>query len=77
MKADTLYRRLEGLLEIVEVVKFSPNSGRLASALIYAIVRLWDIETGTAHITFGDHSGLVRAVAFSLDGRLLASGSRD
>ncbi|KAJ6103897.1 hypothetical protein N7486_004119 [Penicillium sp. IBT 16267x] len=38
-------------------------------------VRLWDTAMGALQQTLESHSGSVRSVAFSPDGRLLASGS--
>ncbi|CAG8884877.1 unnamed protein product, partial [Penicillium egyptiacum] len=40
-------------------------------------VRLWDPVTGALQQTLEGYSGWVRSVAFSPDGRLLASGSDD
>jgi WD40 repeat protein len=40
-------------------------------------VRLWDAQTGQLVRTLEGHTGWVRSVAFSPDGRLLASGSDD
>jgi hypothetical protein len=40
-------------------------------------VRVWDTATGTIKQTLEGHTGWVRSVAFSLDGRWLASGSVD
>jgi WD domain, G-beta repeat len=39
--------------------------------------RLWDAATGAARGTLEGHSGLVDAVAFSPNGKLVASASRD
>ena len=41
------------------------------------LVRLWDSATGAARRTLEGHSGLVHAVAFSPDGKLVASASDD
>jgi RNA polymerase sigma factor (sigma-70 family) len=40
-------------------------------------VRLWDLGTGKELRTFGKHKGMVSCLAFSSDGRFLASGSED
>jgi WD40 repeat protein len=40
-------------------------------------VTLWDLATGQARVTFGRDHGAVNAVAFSPDGRLLATGGDD
>ena len=38
---------------------------------------IWDIQTGAQKVKFLGHSNLARTVAFSPDGSILASGSRD
>jgi WD40 repeat protein len=40
-------------------------------------VRLWDAITGAALQTLEGHSAGVSSVAFSLDGKLIVSGSHD
>ena len=40
-------------------------------------VRLWDVKTGEHKGTLTGHTDQVRSVAFSPDGRTLASGSYD
>jgi COMPASS component SWD3 len=40
-------------------------------------VKLWDVATGQEVRTLRGHTDSVRSVAFSLDGRRLASGSWD
>ena len=49
----------------------------MASASFDSTVRLWDLATGTEKLVLRGHSGAVRAVAFSPDGRQVASGGDD
>jgi WD40 repeat protein len=41
------------------------------------MVRLWDAFTGAVLQTLEGHSSYVQLVAFSLDGKIIASGSSD
>jgi WD40 repeat protein len=49
----------------------------LASASADRTVKLWAAGSGTVLDTLEDHLGGVNAVAFSLDGKTLASASDD
>jgi WD40 repeat protein len=40
-------------------------------------MRIWDVATGEVLSTIGAHDGNVRAIAFSPDGKLMATASHD
>ncbi|KAF6814538.1 hypothetical protein CMUS01_12625, partial [Colletotrichum musicola] len=68
---------LEGHINWVLSVGFSPDGRQLASGSGGNTVKLWDTATGQCQQTLEGHSGSVNSVAFSPDGRQLASGSGD
>ena len=71
-------------------IAFSPDGNMLASGCGYPIrhdgshpqegdetVRLWDVSTRKHLATFNGHAHYVRSVAFSSNGKILATGSDD
>jgi WD40 repeat protein len=68
---------LEGHSASVDVVQFSPDGSKLASASWDKKVKVWDASTGARLHALKGHSGGVLAVQFSLDGSKLASASWD
>jgi WD40 repeat protein len=63
---------LEGHLDWVRSVTFSPDGKLVASGSRDRTVWLWDAATGAPHgEPLKGHSGSVRSVAFSPDGKLV------
>ena len=61
-------------------ISFSPDKAKFASVGSDSHIRVWDLETGNHKSTLRgpkEHMGRVATVAFSADGRMLASGSED
>ena len=65
---------LEGHIDGVYALKFSPNGKILATVHRNKVIRLWDVETGSTRFTFTGHKQTIRALAFSPNGKILASG---
>lgn len=57
----------------VTQIAFSPDSGVLASGHYDGYVRIWDLRTGSEILTIPT-GAVVESLAFSRDGRILASG---
>jgi len=58
-------------------VVFSPDGKRIAVSGREKSFKIYDVKTGAEVMTFSGHKGLVEAVAFSQDGKLIASGGRE
>ncbi|KAF2685713.1 HET-domain-containing protein [Lentithecium fluviatile CBS 122367] len=70
---------LEGHSDWVNLVAFSHDSARLASASLDRTVKIWDASSGDGEClsTLEGHRGSVSSVAFSHDSARLASASLD
>ncbi|MBI1917533.1 MAG: WD40 repeat domain-containing protein, partial [Planctomycetes bacterium] len=88
LAAQVLVATLKGHTteEGVTSVAFSPDGKRIASGSggrvgktqkYWGEVKVWDVRTGQEVLTLQGHTGLVVSVAFSSDGKRIASGSRD
>ena len=86
MKQDTCVHDLQAHNKEIYTIKWSPTGPGtnnpnmnliLASASFDSTVRLWDVDRGLCIHTLTKHTEPVYSVAFSPDGKYLASGSFD
>lgn len=69
--------RMTGHQQLINDVKFSPDTRLIASASFDKSVKLWDGKTGQFIATLRGHVNRVYQVAWSADSRLICSGSSD
>jgi WD40 repeat protein/serine/threonine protein kinase len=86
LASGRLERVLRGHTDWILSLAFSPDGSLLAvgggEGLVKgkptsAELRVWDVRTGAMLRSLRGHSAAVRSVAFSPDGKVLASGARD
>jgi len=70
------YPPLRGHTGRIEAITINPNGEILASASRDG-VRLWNLQTGELLAVLGGHGDWVKSLAFSNDGRFLATGGFD
>lgn len=69
--------RMTGHQQLVNDVKFSPDSRLIASASFDKSIKIWDGKTGAYITTLRGHVQAVYQISWSSDSRLLVSGSAD
>lgn len=77
VEAGTLVRTIPRRRRNVSILEFSPDSRSLAivtNDASGAVVDLWDLTAKEPKRTLTDHEAGITALAFSRDGRLIASG---
>ncbi|MHC4445188.1 MAG: protein kinase domain-containing protein [Planctomycetota bacterium] len=84
LKKQTLYATLQGYSKIIKCVAFSPDckllaigSADLRGGTYYNDFTLWDVQTTQQVRTFSRHDNWILDVAFSSDGKYLATVGGD
>ena len=68
---------LQGHVDLVDSIMFSPDGTLLASGSWDETIKLWQVVDGREIATLSGHADDVNDVAFNPDGMLLASGGQD
>jgi WD40 repeat protein len=66
-----------GLFQGALDVAYSPDGSRLATAGADGLAKVWDAATGRLLLTFAGHTDSLHSLAYSPDGRLIATTSDD
>src|SRR5262249_53486297 len=69
-------QRKENEQSIISVA-FSPNGSKLVTGDVEGTVRLWQAEPLLPLMTIGKHTARIKSLAFSPDGRFVASAGDD
>ena len=77
VQSGQLLKILTGHTDIVNSVRFSPDSSTLASGGWDGNIRLWDVATGQLEKTITGHEKGVPSIVYSSDGAIFMSGSWD
>jgi len=76
---DVAGERVRGYLRQgtgVRTLAFAPDGWSLATACGY-VTKIWDLSTSTERLELRGHHGWIWSLAYSPDGRILATGSSD
>ena len=68
---------LQGHIEGITSLAFSPDGKTLASASFDGTIKLWKMPAGVNTATLKGHQGVIASLAYSPDGRTIVSGGRD
>ncbi len=78
LNASEVIHELRADISAVRHLAFSPDGRTLACAYdAGGVIRLWEVATGQERRQFEGHRQLIRCLAFSADGLLLATGAED
>ena len=70
-----LLHKLQGHLETITRIAWSPDGSKLASPSLDKTIRLWDAKTGQPMLKLEGHSKGIYSLAWSPKGDVIASGS--
>ncbi len=77
MESQKEVTTLQGHIDRVSSVAFSPDGKYLASGSTDNTIKLWSLESQKEITMLQGHSDAIISVAFSPDGMYLASGSKN